>query len=70
MRVLSLILIIGGICWGSLSGLRAERSSVPNSRALYHEMALAGTIDYAVFERAIAGYNRMGRSRQGHPYGD
>ena len=23
-------------------------------------MALAGTIDYAVFERAIAGYNRMG----------
>ena len=60
MRVLSLILIIGGICWGSLSGIAAERSSVPNSRALYHEMALAGTIDYAVFERAIAGYNRMG----------
>ena len=51
---------IGGICWGSLSGIAAERSSVPNSRALYHEMALAGTIDYAVFERAIAGYNRMG----------
>lgn len=60
MRVLSLILIIGGICWGSLSGIAAERLSVPNSRALYHEMALAGTIDYAVFERAIAGYNRMG----------
>ncbi len=60
MRVLSLILIIGGICWGSLSEIAAERSSVPNSRALYHEMALAGTIDYAVFERAIAGYNRMG----------
>ena len=60
MRALSLILIIGGICWGSLSGIAAERSSVPNSRALYHEMALAGTIDYAVFERAIAGYNRMG----------
>lgn len=60
MRVLSLILIIGGIYWGSLSGIAAERSSVPNSRALYHEMALAGTIDYAVFERAIAGYNRMG----------
>ena len=60
MRVLSLILIIGGICWGSLSGIAAERSSVPNSRALYHEIALAGTIDYAVFERAIAGYNRMG----------
>ena len=60
MRVLSIILIIGGICWGSLSGIAAERSSVPNSRALYHEMALAGTIDYAVFERAIAGYNRMG----------
>ena len=59
MRALSLILIIGGICWGSLSGIAAERSSVPNSRALYHEMALAGTIDYAVFERAIAGYNRM-----------
>ena len=53
-------MIIGGICWGSLSGIAAERSSVPNSRALYHEMALAGTIDYAVFERAIAGYNRMG----------
>ena len=60
MRALSLILIIGGICWGSLSGIATERSSVPNSRALYHEMALAGTIDYAVFERAIAGYNRMG----------
>ena len=60
MRALSLILIIGGICWGSLSGIAAERSSVPNSRALYHEIALAGTIDYAVFERAIAGYNRMG----------
>lgn len=60
MRVLSLILIIGGICWGSQSGIAAERSSVPNSRALYHEMALAGTIDYAVFERAIAGYNQMG----------
>ena len=60
MRALSLILIIGGICWGSLSGIAAERSSVPNSRALYHEMALEGTIDYAVFERAIAGYNRMG----------
>lgn len=60
MRALSLILIIGGICWGSLSRIAAERSSVPNSRALYHEMALAGTIDYAVFERAIAGYNRMG----------
>ena len=60
MRALSLILIIGGICWGSLSGISTERSSVPNSRALYHEMALAGTIDYAVFERAIAGYNRMG----------
>lgn len=60
MRALSLILIIGGIYWGSLSGIAAERSSVPNSRALYHEMALAGTIDYAVFERAIAGYNRMG----------
>ena len=60
MRALSLILIIGGICWGSLSEIAAERSSVPNSRALYHEMALAGTIDYAVFERAIAGYNRMG----------
>lgn len=60
MRALSLILIIGGICWGSLSGIAAERSSVPNSRALYHEMALAGTIDYAVFERAIAGHNRMG----------
>ncbi len=28
---------------------------MPNSRALYHEMALEGTIDYAVFERAIAG---------------
>ena len=53
-------MIIGGICWGSLSGIAAERSSVPNSRALYHEIALAGTIDYAVFERAIAGYNRMG----------
>ena len=51
---------LSGICWGSLSGIAAERSSVPNSRALYHEMALAGTIDYAVFERAIAGYNRMG----------
>ena len=60
MRALSLILIIGVICWGSLSGIAAERSSVPNSRALYHEIALAGTIDYAVFERAIAGYNRMG----------
>ena len=60
MRALSLILIIGGICWGSLSGIAAERSSVPNSRALYHEMALEGTIDYAVFERAMAGYNRMG----------
>ena len=60
MRALSLILIIGGICWGSLSGIATERSSVPNSLALYHEMALAGTIDYAVFERAIAGYNRMG----------
>ena len=60
MRALSLILIIGGICWVSLSGIATERSSVPNSRALYHEMALAGTIDYAVFERAIAGYNRMG----------
>ena len=60
MRALSLILIIGGICWGSLSGIATERSAVPNSRALYHEMALAGTIDYAVFERAIAGYNRMG----------
>ena len=60
MRALSLILIIGGICWGSLLGIATERSSVPNSRALYHEMALAGTIDYAVFERAIAGYNRMG----------
>ena len=60
MRALSLNLIIGGICWGSLSGIATERSSVPNSRALYHEMALAGTIDYAVFERAIAGYNRMG----------
>ena len=60
MRALSLILIIGRICWGSLSGIATERSSVPNSRALYHEMALAGTIDYAVFERAIAGYNRMG----------
>ena len=60
MRALSLILVIRGICWGSLSGIAAERSSVPNSRALYHEIALAGTIDYAVFERAIAGYNRMG----------
>ena len=60
MRALSLILIIGVICWGSLSVIAAERSSVPNSRALYHEIALAGTIDYAVFERAIAGYNRMG----------
>ena len=60
MRALSLILIIGGICWGSLLGIAAERPSMPNSRMLYHEMALAGTIDYAVFERAIAGYNRMG----------
>ena len=33
---------------------------MPNSRMLYHEMALEGTIDYTVFERAIAGYNRMG----------
>ena len=60
MRALSLILIIGGICWGSLLGIAAERPSMPNSRMLYHEMALEGTIDYTVFERAIAGYNRMG----------
>ena len=60
MRVLSLILIIGGICWGSLLGIAAERPSMPSSRMLYHEMALEGTIDYTVFERAIAGYNRMG----------
>ena len=60
MRALSLILIIGGICWGSLLGIAAERPSIPNSRMLYHEMALEGTIDYTVFERAIAGYNRMG----------
>ena len=60
MRALSLILIIGGICWGSLLGIAAERPSMPYSRMLYHEMALEGTIDYTVFERAIAGYNRMG----------
>ena len=60
MRALSLILIIGGICWGSLLGIAAERPFMPNSRMLYHEMALEGTIDYTVFERAIAGYNRMG----------
>ena len=60
MRALSLILIIGGICWGSLLGIAAERPSMPNSRMLYHEMALEGTIDYTVFERAISGYNRMG----------
>ena len=60
MRALSLILIIGGICWGSLLGIAAEGPSMPNSRMLYHEMALEGTIDYTVFERAIAGYNRMG----------
>ena len=60
MRALSLILIIGGICWGSLLGIAAERPSMPNSRMLYHEMALEGTIDYTVFERAIAGDNRMG----------
>lgn len=60
MRALSLILIIGGICWGSLLGIAAERPSMPNSRMLYHEMALEGTIDYTVFERAIARYNRMG----------
>ncbi|MFR5656579.1 MAG: hypothetical protein ACLUDU_00630 [Butyricimonas faecihominis] len=45
---------------GIAIGDSGREASVPNSRTLYHEMALAGTIDYAVFERAIAGYNRMG----------
>ena len=53
MRALSLILIIGGICWGSLLGIAAERPSMPNSRMLYHEMALEGTIDYTVFELSL-----------------
>ena len=65
MRALSLILIIGGICWGSLLGIAAERPSMPNSRMLYHEMALEGTIDYTVFERAIAG-----QFRQKYTYGN
>lgn len=69
MRALSLILIIGGICWGSLSGIAAERSSVPNSRALYHEIALAGTIDYAC-SRPATRVQPWGGHEQGPSYGD
>lgn len=70
MRVLSLILIIGGICWGSLSGIAAERLSVPNSRALYHEMALARNDWLRGVRAGYRGVQPDGWSRQGHPYGD
>ena len=60
MRALLLVLIIVGVCWGTLPGVASEKLSMPDSKMLYYEMALEGMIDYTVFERAIAGYNRIG----------
>ncbi|WP_255301880.1 murein L,D-transpeptidase catalytic domain family protein [Butyricimonas sp. Marseille-P3923] len=36
----------------------AERHLPVNSKTLYHEIGLEGIVDYALFERAIAGYNQ------------
>lgn len=64
MRVLFVVLMIGSLCWGMKQGEAAGRSLPVNSRCLYHEMGLEETMDYNIFKRAIAGYNRLGAGKK------
>jgi hypothetical protein len=42
----------------------AAQPSGSSAESLYHESGLAGKVDYAVFEQALAGYDRIGARRK------
>ena len=58
MRVVLTLFFVGIICWMAQPCVAAERHLPVNSKTLYHEIGLEGIVDYALFERAIAGYNQ------------
>lgn len=59
MRGWLIVFIVGCLSVNVNQVVAAVKKSPVNSRELYHEVGLDERVDYAVFDRAIQGYNQM-----------